>query len=149
MEHVHKKQGSDGLRTALRPPTRHQLELRVDADPFWMSALRALITDVAIRADFDLDSVADLTLAVDEACAALIGAAAPQDTLVCRFAVAADRITVTVTLPIGWRTERRSLPTDTFGWRVIRTLTDDVELMDGRGSLGIRLVKLRTAAAGG
>lgn len=148
MDHLHSEMRSDGLRTGLRPPTRHQLELRVDADPFWMSALRALITDLAIRAEFDLDAVADLTLAVDEACAALIGAAAPYDTLVCRFAVAADRITVTATLPTVQRADRHALPTDTFGWRVIMTLADDVELMDRDGVLGIRLTKFGVAAGG-
>lgn len=147
MEHENRHR-SDGLRTAFRSPPRHQLELRVDADPFWMSALRALITDIAIRADFDLDSVADLTLAVDEACAVLIGAAAPHDTLVCRFAVAVDRITVTATLPATWNRERRTVPTDTFGWRVIRTLTDDVELVQDDHTLCIQLTKLRVAAGG-
>jgi serine/threonine-protein kinase RsbW len=127
---------------------RHQLELRVDADPFWMSSLRALITDLAIRADFDLDAVADFTQAVDEACAVLIGAAAPQDTLVCRFAVAADRITVTAMLPTEWHAEYPGLAADTFGWRVMCTLADDVELMTD-GMLGIVLTKLRTVDAGG
>ena len=148
MEHEHTYPESDSLRTAFLLPTRHQLELRVDADPFWLSSLRALITDLAIRADFDLDSVADLTLAVDEACAALIGAAAPHDTLICRFAVSVDLITVSATLPTGWRADRPSLPTDTFGWRVIRPLADDVELMDDAGVLGIRLTKFGTAASG-
>jgi serine/threonine-protein kinase RsbW len=146
VEHAYTNVGGDGLRTAFRPALRHQLELRVDADPFWLSALRALITDLAIRADFDLDSVADLTLAVDEACAALIGAAAPQDVLVCRFAVTVDRITVTATLPFGRHTGRSDVSTETFGWRVISTLADDVELIRADQTLGIRLTKLRTAA---
>jgi serine/threonine-protein kinase RsbW len=125
--------------------------MRVDADPFWMSALRALTTDLAIRADFDLDSVADLTLAVDEACAMLIDVAGPHDTLVCRFAVAVDRITATVSLPIRWQRDRPDLRTDTFGWRVMVTLTDDVELVDGSGGEGmvaVRLTKLRVSASG-
>lgn len=132
-----------------RPAIRHQLELRVDADPFWMSSLRALITDLAMRADFDLDAVADLTLAVDEACALLIGASAPHETLVCRFAVSADSITVTATLPpVEHPARRPNLPTDTFGWRVIRTLADEVELLTADGAPGIRLTKLRMAAGG-
>ena len=151
MEHMRRHARPNAVRTVHRPlHPRHQLELQVDADPFWMSALRALTTDVAIRADFDLDSVADLTLAVDEACAMLIDAAQPEDTLVCRFAMVADRIIVTVTLPGGWH-DRPGLSTDTFGWRVMVTLVDDVELLDGTGgdaTLAIRLAKLRVPAGG-
>jgi serine/threonine-protein kinase RsbW len=130
---------------------RHQLELRVDADPFWMSALRALTTDLAIRLDFDLDSVADLTLAVDEACAMLIATAGHRDTLVCWFAVSPDRVTVTVTLMAAWRDHRPALRTDTFGWRVMVTLADEVELVadnDGDGTPAIHLSKLRIPVGG-
>ena len=140
------------VRTARRPQNlRHQLELRVDANPFWMSALRALTTDLAIRADFDLDSVADLTLAVDEACAMLIDIAEADAALLCRFAITADEIVVTVTLPAGWAGEFPGPRTDTFGWRVMVTLTDEAELIDSGSGTGdgltIRLAKYRIPAS--
>jgi serine/threonine-protein kinase RsbW len=125
----------------------HQLELRLDADPFWMAPLRAFTSDIAARADFDLDAVADLTLAVDEACAALVGAAAPRDTLVCRFAVGTDHITVTATLPGCWPQERL-LPDDGIGWRILTTLADDVQLLDELPAPGIRLTKHRAPSGG-
>jgi serine/threonine-protein kinase RsbW len=153
VEHAAVEATYGSQKTARRPqPPRHQLEMRVDADPFWMSSVRALTTDLAIRADFDLDSVADLTLAVDEACAILIDVAQQQDTLVCRFAVAIDGITVTVSLPIGWHRDRPCLRTDSFGWRVITTLADDVELVDGSGGegmLAVRLTKLQVRVTDG
>lgn len=151
MEQARNQARSDGVRTRVRLQTiRHQLELHVDADPFWMSALRALTTDLAIRVDFDLDSVADFTLAVDEACAMLIAISSYQDTLVCRFAVAPDRITVTATLPVTWHDDRPALRTDTFGWQVMVTLADEVELVDdGDGQRpAIRLTQHRKPANG-
>jgi hypothetical protein len=37
-----------------------------------------------------------------------------------------------------------SVAQDTFGWRVLMTLTDEVEVLGGDGcSVGIRLVKVR------
>lgn len=118
----------------------HRLELRVDADPVWMSSLRALVTDIAIRADFDLDSVADLTLAVDEACAALIDTSDPRDTLVCRLAMEPGAMTVTATMAGG---SVAAIDTNSFGWRVIRSLADEAELVDRNGSVGVRLRKRR------
>ncbi|HEY3260834.1 MAG TPA: ATP-binding protein [Pseudonocardiaceae bacterium] len=155
MDHTRRHANPEGVQTVhRRQQPRHQLELRVDAEPFWMSGIRALTTDLAIRADFDLDSVADLTLAVDEACAMLIDVAEAGDTLACRFSVTVDEIMVTATLPVGRRVDRPSLATNTFGWRVMVTLADDVDLIDssedvGRdAALAIRLTKRRGPAGG-
>jgi serine/threonine-protein kinase RsbW len=155
---------SNGLRNGRSVLGRHQLELRLDADPFWMSPLRALVSDLAIRADFDLDAVSDLTLAVDEACAVLISAAHAGERLKCRFLMAPDEITVVTSLPgatapnggrpAGATAEPepcRSVATDTFGWQVMDALTDRVELTpaDGAdGGMGIRITKHRTAPHG-
>ena len=48
-----------------------RLELRVPITPMQLPAVRAMAGDLAIRMDYDLDSVEDLRLAVDEACATL------------------------------------------------------------------------------
>jgi serine/threonine-protein kinase RsbW len=120
----------------------HQLELRLDAHPFWMAPLRALTSDLAARADFDLDAVADLTLAVNEACTVLVEAAAPRDTVVCRFAVGPDYITVTATLPSLWP-QAQPRYDSSIGWRILTTLADDVQLVDEERAPGIRLTKHR------
>lgn len=143
MEHAHSRSRLDGLGAAGGGRLDHQLELHLDTDPFWMSSLRAVTTDLAMRADFDLDSALDLTLAVDEACTALVGVAAPRDTLVCSFEVGAEQITVTATLPAGWQPGERHPRTDGFGWLILTALTDNVELLDGEHAAGIRLVKRR------
>jgi serine/threonine-protein kinase RsbW len=123
----------------------HQLEMRVIADPAWLPSLRVVAADLATRADFDLDMVSDLRMAVDEACAELVAAAQPGAVLVCRFAVGEDGITVSATIPPA---EAATVPRDDFGWQVLRTLTDEVEVVregsDGaQPTLGLRLRKLR------
>jgi serine/threonine-protein kinase RsbW len=143
------KQGRSHVRRAGRPSTQgpralHELEVRVDVDPFWMSSLRGLVTDLAIKADFDLDAVADLTLATDEACSELIGISNPEDTLACNFAIDAQRITITASVAADWWRTSAAIPTDTFGWRVMSTLVDDVEPLDESRLIGIRLTKFRT-----
>jgi len=128
------------------PPGDHQVELRVAADAVWLSAVRLLAGDLAARADFDVDAVADLRLAVDEACAELMRSALPGSTLTCRFAVCDDRITMTASVPVE---KSRTVDTSGFGWRVLRTLADDVEVITGDDSpggypaLGLRLGALR------
>src|SRR3954471_15896609 len=60
-----------------RGPLAHEgrraerLELRVPTTPTQLPAVRAMAGDLAMRMDYDLDSVEDLRLAVDEACATL------------------------------------------------------------------------------
>ncbi|MQA17012.1 MAG: ATP-binding protein [Pseudonocardiaceae bacterium] len=132
------------------PPRADQIEIRVNADAAWLPSLRVVAADLATRADFDLDEVADLRMAVDQACAELVSAADSGAVLVCRFAMDRDRITVTATVPVSGPT---AIPRDTFGWRVLTTLVDEVEVLDGadpsQGAgcmLCLRLGMLRQAA---
>ncbi|HEX4250251.1 MAG TPA: ATP-binding protein [Pseudonocardia sp.] len=128
-----------------------QIEIRVDATAWMVPFVRTMAAEVAARADFDLDAISDLRMAVDEACAALIGDAADGGELRCVFAVDRDRIQVRVTVPPG----RPGAVFDTtgFGWQVLRTLVDEIVTLpatstdtagppDGADSvLGIRFVK--------
>jgi serine/threonine-protein kinase RsbW len=119
------------------------VEVRVHADPALIPSVRAVAADLAARADFDLDAVSDLRMAVDEACSALVPLAAPGGQLRCAFTVADGRIAVVARVPIETTTELRQ---DTFGWRVLDTLTDSAEVLGGGNGewIGIRLLKDRT-----
>jgi serine/threonine-protein kinase RsbW len=48
------------------------VEVLVDSDPSLVATVRTVAADLAGRADFDLDAIADLRMAVDESCAALL-----------------------------------------------------------------------------
>lgn len=141
--------GSDGGAMG-RFPAQRSVLVRVGATAPQLPPLRVVAGDLAARSDFDLDAVADLRLAVDEAAAELVTVAAPGASITCTFVVGEDGIDATVTVPVAPAT---TLRTDSFGWRVLSTLVDDVQLIeDGAAdiegpALGIAMTKRRSAAS--
>ncbi|MCW0213145.1 MAG: ATP-binding protein [Pseudonocardia sp.] len=123
------------------------VEVRTAATAALIPTIRAVASDLAARADFDLDAISDLRMAVDEACATLVDVAAPGSSLRCAFSVYGERIGVEAEVDVAG--PDTSVSTDTFGWRVLQTLADEVELVsskeDGRSTVGIKLDK-RAAA---
>jgi len=98
-----------------------QIELRLGAELTNLPIIRSLTSSIAMRADFDLDAIADLKLAVDEACSTLITRAVPDAALRCTFTVRKDEIRFVVSIRSSSDTKPSS---DSFGWRVLTTLTD-------------------------
>ena len=132
------------------PPTAETLdgastvEVRTSASAALIPTIRAVASDLAARADFDLDAISDLRMAVDEACATLVDVAAPAAQLRCTFLVRTERIEVRAEVRAG-RADA-AVSTDTFGWRVLQTLADEVSVHhspDRRHgpTVGIRLDK--------
>lgn len=101
--------------------------VRVGAAAVHLPPLRTVVADLATRADFDLDSVADLRLAVDEAAAELIAVSAPGALLTGSYLVDDDQMQVTVSVPT---VAAATLGRDSFGWRVLTTLVDEVRVLD-------------------
>lgn len=128
----------------LAPAGRSDVFMEVGVQPSQVAPVRVVAADLAARADFDLDAVSDLRMAVDEACSTLATLAAPGSRMQCLVQVDADQITVTVQVSAP---TLAGVPQDTFGWRVLATLTDEVDVLDedrtDSGGLGIRLVKER------
>ncbi|MCX2951947.1 ATP-binding protein [Lentzea sp. BCCO 10_0798] len=101
------------------------VELRMAADPTQLSIVRAVAADIAMRQDFDLDSIEDLKLAVDETCSTLITLAAQDAVLSCHFAVD-DKGAVHVAAKISAKSAAG--PDEaSFGWRVLTALVDSVQ----------------------
>lgn len=117
------------------------VEVRVPADPGQLAVMRAVVGDLAMRADFDVDSIADIRLAVDEACSSLVRLAAKAATLVCRFHSDSAGITVAVEVGSDERSEPRK---DTFSWRVLSALADSVStsVEAADNSVGSHLVRI-------
>jgi serine/threonine-protein kinase RsbW len=95
------------------------IELTVPADAGQIPLVRMLAHEIAARADFRLDAIADAKMAVDEACAQLVRLAGPRARLCCRFRQAGDELHVAVSTVTP---EPHSPDTDTFGWHVLTTL---------------------------
>jgi len=135
----------DSPSSADTPDGTSTVEVRTSASAALIPTIRAVASDLAARADFDLDAISDLRMAVDEACATLVDVAAPSSMLRCTFLVHPERIEVHAQVQAGHVDS--AVSTDTFGWRVLQTLADDVAVhhtpgSDGTGpTVGIRLAK--------
>jgi serine/threonine-protein kinase RsbW len=100
------------------------VELRIPADAAQLAVPRMVAETLALRRDLDLDTVADIKLATDEACATLVAAAVAHSTLTCRFEVYADSLTIIVCTTVA----REGVPAeDNLGWHVLEMLTDSVD----------------------
>jgi len=134
-------------------PAEHDpnsIELRLAARLEHLPIIRSVAANLAIRADFDLDSIADLKLAVDEACSTLITRAAEGATLSCRFLLRPNEIRFAASVLSASDAEPSR---ESFGWRVLTTLTDHAETwVNGSSSDGtshsvhIELVKRKISS---
>ena len=113
-------------RGALAPDARRaeRLELRLPTTPTQLPAVRAMAADLAMRMDYDLDSVEDLRLAVDEACATLATVALGDAPLTVVFETTRAGLHIDAWVPTAKGTD---VPRDGFGWTVLGTLVDAVE----------------------
>jgi serine/threonine-protein kinase RsbW len=101
------------------------IELRLRAEPGWISAARAVAFDAALHADFDTETAEDIRLAVDEAGNQLLPVIPDRHRIDYRFAVAPHRIDITVV------TESFCDPkgiADSFGFRMLGALADVLKL---------------------
>ncbi|MFE3446144.1 ATP-binding protein [Nocardia sp. NPDC059180] len=97
--------------------------VRVPADLEQLLMLRALAETVSLIADFALDEVTDIRLALDEVATSLILDAVPGSELTCDFSYGDNRMSVVVTSVATTASlgERHS-----FGWHIVRTLTESI-----------------------
>lgn len=132
------------------------VHLRVPAQPVHLRLVRLMMADLAGQLDFHLESISELRIAVDEACAELVDiAGGPDSDLECEFRISGHGIEFQAIVPTK---PAAFLDTQGFGWQVLATMVDEVELLDrtalstadGRlaaispNFLGIRLAKRDT-----
>ena len=118
-----------------------QVTVRMPADGAYLSVLRTATAGLAARLDFTLDDIEDLRIAVDEACAMLLGQAIPGSSLECSFVLSPDDMTISVSVP---SLNPRPPSGDTFAWTVLSALAGSVEAQAGPGDrLAIVMRKAR------
>ncbi|MGH4011098.1 MAG: ATP-binding protein [Pseudonocardiaceae bacterium] len=113
------------------------IELQTAASAIAIPTIRTVAADLAARADFDLDSIDDLRMAVDDVCTMLVRVAALDATLSCKFTVRAEQIELAAEVDSDDSAD--PLSTRSFGWRVLESLVDEVStqyLPDVRGQRG-------------
>jgi serine/threonine-protein kinase RsbW len=101
-----------------------RLELQVPTTATQLPAVRAMAGDLAMRMDYDLDSVEDLRLAVDEACATLAAIGTRDEPLTVVFETTRAGLHIEAWVPAA---EGTTVPRDGFGWAVLQTLVDAVD----------------------
>jgi serine/threonine-protein kinase RsbW len=122
-----------GSVVAARPldaATPDQVTIRMPADGAYLSVLRTATAGLAARLDFTLDDIEDMRIAVDEACAMLLGQAIPGSSLECSFALSDDDMTISVSVPC---LNPRPPSGETFAWTVLSALAGTVEAQVGPG----------------
>lgn len=104
------------------------VEIGVAASVSQLPIVRGLAETLVLLSDFTLDEVADIRLAVDEAASTLIALAKPDTTLRCRFTVGDADLLVQVS---GVAASEGMPDQRSFGWHVLRTLSDEVNATQG------------------
>ncbi|WP_432513676.1 ATP-binding protein [Kineococcus sp. SYSU DK001] len=97
------------------------VELRVPADPAYLTVVRTASAGLAARLDLTLDEIEDLRIAVDEACTLLLGPSPSADELVATFRLGDGTLEVEVRGPARELPERSS-----FAWAVLEALVGEV-----------------------
>ncbi|CAM3682876.1 Serine/threonine-protein kinase RsbW [Tsukamurella ocularis] len=108
-----------------RTTPAHPVDLRVPADLAYLPVVRAVPEALAIMLDLDIDGVSDLGLAIDQICTELIADAREDANVEIRVELGAGELATTVA------TDTRSdrVPDRSgFGWRVLTTLTEGLEV---------------------
>jgi serine/threonine-protein kinase RsbW len=124
--------------------------LAVPAQGSYLAVLRTATAGLAARLQFTLDEIEDLRIAVDEACAMLLGLAgralAPETELACEFRVTEQSLSIEVAVPVDSGAE---LPSgQSFSWQVLTALAGEVTAENAGGRASIRLVRRRVPATG-
>jgi serine/threonine-protein kinase RsbW len=124
--------------TTTGPPgdARADVELRVPADSAYVSVLRTTSAGLAARLDFTLDDIEDLRMAVGEASALVLPAAAEGTDMTCRFYM--DRGQLTIVVAVESTTATTPDP-DGFAWQVLTTLAGDASASVDGGRYEIKL----------
>ncbi|HEY9310960.1 MAG TPA: ATP-binding protein [Williamsia sp.] len=115
------------------------VSIRVRAERSQVPMVRAIAETLAVLADFSLDEVADIKLAVDEAATSIIVCAAPEADLVVGFSTDVREFRAVVQ---SWVPVSKSLSQTGFGWHVLQTLTDTVTVQEGAVENGGRVVAI-------
>ncbi|MGV9800832.1 anti-sigma factor [Mycobacterium sp. NPDC003449] len=135
------------MRQADTPDVR-SVELRLAARVENLALLRTLVGAAATFEDLDFDVIADLRLAVDEACTALIRSALPGSTLIVVVDPHDDDVTVTASTRC-WG--EHVVEPGSFSWHVLTSLAHEVrtftdgEAADEGAVFGISLTARRAS----
>jgi serine/threonine-protein kinase RsbW len=117
------------------------ITVSVPPDTGSVQVLRAVTASVAARMNMPFDGIEDLRLAVDEACAWLLGVARDATSMMLRLRPMDDRLEAVVSIDAAGRAWPPPDIEQSLSWKVLSALVDTVSL-DAEASVpSIRLIK--------
>ena len=136
--------------------------VRVPADPDYLAVVRSASAQVATKFGCTLPEVADLRLAVDEACGLLLrhtvrdqpgaqagsgpdagaDAGTGSEDLECRFVLDGPELRVTLSMPAR---DVAKPEEDEFGWTILSALVDDIVWRIEGPTAWVEILKRRSA----
>ncbi|MCB0934008.1 MAG: ATP-binding protein [Mycobacterium sp.] len=118
------------------------VELRVAARLENLALMRTLVGALGTYSDLDFDAVADLRLAVDEACTRLIRLAVPEGVLVVVLDQRDDAVVVDVSVDVANDSGViEVVGQGSFSWHVLSSLTDDLRTFHRDHRVGISMTR--------
>ena len=123
-----------------------EVVLTVPAQTAYVRLVRSATAAVSAQADFPIDTMDDLTIAVDEAFAIVIDEAPPEGEVTVTFTVSGNTVRIDVSADT---TSGHPVAHNTFAWTVLTALVDEVhtEVDDGRLSISLRAHGVETVAS--
>lgn len=112
------------------------VELTVPARTSYVSLIRSATSAICAQADFTLDALDDLRLAVDEACALVMADAPPDADLTATWQVSGATVHIDISCPTS---TGAPVATNTFSWTVLTALVAQVVTEVSQGALHIQL----------
>jgi len=106
-----------------------------------VQVLRAVTASVAARMNMPFDGIEDLRLAVDEACAWLLGFARGATSMTLRLRPMDDRLEAVVSIDAAGRAWPPPDLEQSLSWKVLSELVDTVALDAEASGPSIRLIK--------
>jgi serine/threonine-protein kinase RsbW len=116
--------GTATMTTGSARPVPDVISIRLPAHSAYLSVLRTTTASLAARLDFTIDDIEDLKIAVDEACAMILGDAVDGTALNCEFELVGTTMRISVS---ALSRDGRVPPRDTFAWTVLAALVTEVD----------------------
>lgn len=113
------------------------MTISIPADPAYVGLLRSTVASLAAKADFTLDEIEDLRIAVSEAATLLLPL---TETINCHVDSRADAVEVTCTCT-SEDSPRRDF--DDLPWVLLEALVDEAASTVTQSGISIRLLKRR------
>lgn len=118
---------------------RGDIDVSLPAQARFVYILRSVVASAAAGLDFSIDEIDDLRLVLDEACGQVLELSPGAGSLKLNIAFGEGAMTITVTSD-GPPARPPDNHQDSMAWRILSTLSDQVEFMNGQAP-AIRLIK--------